>query len=531
MSAPQFESNFVHPPRASGAEPRRDSHFAGTGIERCRRANQSTRSAEDIARCCTRCVFVTRRAAGAPFSLVTYEEVLRHARQIADVTAKRYMPPWKPDAASPAFVGSRRLGDGDIALIGRWVKTGAPMGEVTASRTPLPVTDGWLSGEPDLVLTLPTYTLRADGLDVFRNFVVTIPGGGTRYVRGLQFRPRSRAVHHANIRIDRTPASRAFDEADPEPGYEGAILHSAEYPDGHFLGWTPAQAAPPSSDLAWGDRRQISSSSSTCARTGRPERSPMIGLYRAIRPEDAVMLRLGPQDLDMLDRTDGDLRLPVDAIVAIRTRTTAREVHAWAVLPDGTRRPLISIVDWDFNWQDRYRFAQPFWLPQGTTVAMSYTFDNSARNPRNPSSPPEHVSWGWRSSDEMGDVWIQMFTRGEADRQTLMRSANRKMTVEDAVGAEVLIAREPNHVNLRNDAALIYQELGEPERALVHFTAVARLTLSPRLPQQRGTLEALGRRDEAKGQHENRWSRSVMRARTTTWPTSFRRAARRGRRR
>ena len=111
--------------------------------------------------------------------------------------------------------------------------------------------NGWAWGLPDLTITLPEYVMPAGGADVFRNFVVAVPFTGTRYVRGFQFRPRSTAVHHANIRVDRTPASEQLDLADPAPGYEGVILHSAEYPDGHFLGWTPGQAAPPANDLAW----------------------------------------------------------------------------------------------------------------------------------------------------------------------------------------------------------------------------------------------------------------------------------------
>jgi Tfp pilus assembly protein PilF len=104
----------------------------------------------------------------------------------------------------------------------------------------------------------------------------------------------------------------------------------------------------------------------------------------------------------------------------------------------------------------------------------------------------------------MADVWIQVFTRNEADRQALMGMADRKMTSEDAIGAELLIEREPNHINLRNDAALIYQELGQPERALVHFAAVARLApQSPAAHYNEGVaLEALGRRDEAMAQYE-----------------------------
>jgi len=463
-----------------------------------------------------RCVPCHQPDGDAPFSLVTYEDVRRHARQMAAVTAARYMPPWKPDGGSPAFIGERRLSDDDIAMIGKWVTAGAPRNQVTSRQAPPPSADGWLSGEPDLVLTLPTYVLRPDGLDVFRNFVVPVPGRETRYVRGLQFRPRDRAVHHANIRVDSTPASRALDEADPEPGYEGTILHSAVYPDGHFLGWTPGQATPPSTDLAW----QLPPGADLVIQlhmrpTGRVERiTPLVGLYFTDRPptQTPAIVRLGRQNLDIAAgvrryAVRDSFVLPVDAqLLAIQPHAhyRAREVHAWASLPNGTRRSLIDVTDWDFNWQDQYRFAQPFWVPAGTALEMSYTFDNSSDNPRNPSSPPERVRWGWRSSDEMADVWIQMFTRREADRQALMRVANRKMTSEDAVGAELLIEREPNHINLRNDAALIYQELGQPERALEHFVAVARLApLSPAAHYNEGiALEALGRRDAAKAQYE-----------------------------
>jgi tetratricopeptide (TPR) repeat protein len=458
-----------------------------------------------------RCVSCHQPQGDAPFALVTYDDVRRRARLIADVTAKRYMPPWKPDVDSPAFLGSRRLTDREIAVIERWVKAGAPEGGHEDLPPSPPQTAGWLWGQPDLVLALPEYALRADGADVFRNFVVTVPGRGTRFVRGLQFRPRSRGVHHANIRIDPTPASRALDAADPSPGYEGMILHSAAYPDGHFLGWTPGQAPPPSPDLAW----RLEGGADFVVQlhmrpTGRVEDvAPLIGLYFTNRPpaQTPAIVRLGRQNLDIRagasdHRVTDSFRLPVDAqVVAIQPHAhyRARDVAAWASLPDGSRRQLIHIADWDFNWQDVYRLAQPIWLPAGTTLAMAYSFDNSARNPRNPSQPPERAAWGWRSSDEMGDVWIQVLARTDDDRRKLAEAVRRKMAEEDAIGAEVLVAREPNHVNLRNDAALIYRELGRPDRALAHFAAVTRL--EPRSPaahyNEGVTLETLGRETDA----------------------------------
>ena len=457
------------------------------------------------------CATCHQRDGDAPFSLVTYDEVRRRANQIAQVTAKRSMPPWKPDGEAPAFIGDRRLTADKIAVIDQWVNAGAPEGRVE-DLPPLPAPKGgWQWGAPDLVLALPTYSLRADGADVFRNFVVSVPGQGTRYVRGFQFRPRSRGVHHANIRIDPTPASRALDEADPEPGYEGAVLHSADYPDGHFLGWTPGQATPPSTELAW----RLTGGADLVVQlhmrpTGRVEQvAPLVGLYLTDHaPARApAIVRLGRQNLDIPAgaadyRVSDSFRLPVAAsVVAVQPHAhyRARTVTAWATLPDGTRRSLLHIGDWDFNWQDQYRLATPLELPPGTLLEMEYVFDNSARNARNPSHPPERVAWGWRSSDEMADMWIQMLARDENDRRAVSEAARRKMTAEDAIGSEVLIARQPDYVDLRNDAALIYRELGRFDQALVQFSAVARLQpASPAAQYNVGvTLEALGREAEA----------------------------------
>ena len=295
-------------------------------------------------------------------------------------------------------------------------------------------------------------------------------------------------MHHANIRVDRTLASRQLDQADPGAGYEGLILHSADYPDGHFLGWTPGQAPPlGGDDLSW----RLEGGSDMVVQlhlrpTGKVEKvQPIVGLYFTDTPPSRTpsIMRLGRQNLDIPAeesnyRVTDSFVLPVDAQVqAIQPHAhyRATRVDAWATLPDGTRRPLVRINDWDVNWQDQYRYAAPFWLPAGTTIGMEYTFDNSAANPRNPDRPPARVPWGWRSSDEMADVWLQVLTRSEIDRGTLQQQIDLKMLAEDAVGSEVLLQREPNHIALRNDTALIYMRLGRPALALPHFEAVTRL--------------------------------------------------------
>ena len=464
----------------------------------------------------SRCAACHRPGGPAPFTLLTYDDARRHAAQIAAVTGSRVMPPWQPEPEAARFLDERRLTGDEIRTLEQWLRDGTPEG--FASDLPAgPQVDGVWPVAPDLIVAVPEYVLPAGGADVFRNFVVSVPGGATRYVRGLEFRPGNRAVHHANIRVDPTRASRELDEADPAPGYEGAILKSADYPDGHFLGWTPGQMtplAPPG--LAW----QLDAGSDLVVQlhlqpTGKVERiQPSIALsFTADAPSRVpTMVRLGRQNLHIpagaaAHRVTDTYVLPVDVeLHAIQPHAhyRARRVNVAATRPDGTRQTLIRIERWDFNWQDQYRYASPFWLPAGTTIEMEYVFDNSDANPRNPAHPPQPVSWGWRSSDEMADVWIQVMTRSEPDRARLAPDIRRKMAVEDAIGCEILIGREPDYAALRNDAAALYMELGQADRALTHFRAVERI--QPRSARAHYNvavaLDAIGRTADAARAYE-----------------------------
>jgi tetratricopeptide (TPR) repeat protein/mono/diheme cytochrome c family protein len=434
-----------------------------------------------------RCAQCHQPGGSGPFSVLTYDEVRRHAGQIAEVTASRYMPPWKaePGYGGP-FVGQHPLSDAEIALIRRWVDTGAEEGDPARLPKPPAPTQGWQLGKPDVVVTLPEpYHLQADGTDVFRVFVIPVPVNGLKFVRGLEFHPENpRVVHHANIRVDPTPASRKMDEADPEPGYRDIILRSAQYPDGHFLGWTPGQVAPLlPKGLAW----RLSPGTDLVVEIhmqpdGKPELvQPQIGLYFGTDPPDRVpvMLRLGDQRIDIPagdpDYTITDsYTLPVDAeIEAVQPHAhyRAREIRGQLTLPDGTTQWLIYIKDWDFKWQHVYRLVHPYWVPKGTTLSMRYVYDNSSNNPHNPQQPPQHVHWGQRSRDEMGDLWIQVLTRTDRDRDALIASFRPKVLTEDAYGYESMIRAEPDVPELHDDVALIYLELGQLDKGIAHFEA------------------------------------------------------------
>ena len=120
--------------------------------------------------------------------------------------------------------------------IEQWAKSGAPEGDPKQLPALPKFADGWLLGKPDLIVKPDAaYSLPAQQTDAFRIFAIRLPVTKRTYVTGIEFHPgNARVVHHANIRIDRTPATRRLDEADPLPGYDGLMPRSAEYPGRAF---------------------------------------------------------------------------------------------------------------------------------------------------------------------------------------------------------------------------------------------------------------------------------------------------------
>ncbi len=486
---------------------------APTGGSSIGRAQEPVTFSRDVApilfSACTSC---HRPSGPAQFSLLTYEEVRPRARQIALATRSRTMPPWKAEAPAGTFVGERRLTETQIATIQQWAAGGSVEGD-PAHLPPAPDVRGrWQLGEPDVVLETPVYRLRAGGDDMYRNFVVPIPGDAVRYIKAWEFLPGSHAVHHATMQLDATGASRGFDAGDPEPGYEGLIAHSATSPDGYFLDWGPGHAPYVAPDgMAWPVQPRTDLVMMLHLRpTGREEVvRGTLGLHFSDEAPRVVptLIRLTRQHLDI---PAGEPRYVVTASftlnAAVDVHTVqphahylAREAKAMATLPDGRVTPLIVIRDWDFDWQGVFRFATPPRLPAGTVLSMEYVYDNSAANRRNPHSPPRRVRYGQRTSDEMAELMLQVVPVDPADRPRLVRAAHEAMLREEVVGYEAMIEAEPRNVTLRNDVALLYVRAGNLEAAARHFEAVVGIDpQSPAAHYNLGNLRLTERRlDEA----------------------------------
>ena len=420
-----------------------------------------------------------------PFSLLTYDGVRKHAKQVAAVTAARYMPPWPPERGKGRFEGERRLSDEQIGLLRRWVDAGAPEGDPRDLPPAPKFPEGWPLGPPDLVLTLPTpWTLPPGGSDVFRNFVLPVPITATRFVRALEIRLDDRRIaHHANVLIDRTQSARRRDALDPEPGFAGmeVTMESEGFdPDSHFLFWKPGSAPHEEpADMAWRlDPGTDLVLNMHLKPSGKPEPvQPQVGLYFTdVKPtrfpmlvqlehDGALDIPAGATDFVVTDELELPLAVDVLAIYP-HAHYLGKDVEAVAVLPDGSRQWLIHIGDWDLNWQAVYRFAKPIALPGGTRLVMRWRYDNSADNVRNPSVPPRRVRAGNRAEDEMAHLWVQLLPHTEAEPG--MVPSDPRIVLQEALMRARLRKYPGDFVALFNLGAALQAE-GKVDEAMIHL--------------------------------------------------------------
>ena len=427
-----------------------------------------------------RCAPCHRPGEVAPFALLTYEDVSRRSRQIAQVTRSRYMPPWQPEPGYANFRDSRALTDDEIDLLRRWFEAGAPRGDSAGEPEPPRFASGWQLGEPDLVVSMPeSYAVGADmDEDVFRNFVVPLGLERTRYVQAVEFRPDNRRlVHHAQILIDSEGNARQLDEMDPDVGYSGMV--GAGAPGGHFLGWTPGRQPTrlddgmafevrPGSDLVFethllptGKREELSCSVGLYFSEEKPRVEPA-SVHLA-----STTIDLPPGASDVRVRDELELPTAVSVLgIYPHAHYLGKQIDVWAQRTSGEKVWLLKITDWDFDWQDEYHYETPLHLEAGATLHLEIGYDNSADNVRNPFSPPQRITWGPRSTDEMGDVWIKVVPVAPGDLGALKRATFSKDLELARAGYEFTLELDPTDFEANNLLGLMELERGRLGRSI-----------------------------------------------------------------
>ena len=487
-----------------------------------------------------------------PFSLLSYADARRWGSVIVNVTHSHFMPPWLPEPGYGNFADDRRLPDEDLRLIKQWVEAGMPEGNPAGAPKPPIYSKDWQLGPPDLVLKVTSPTrIPASGKDLFINFILPVPITQTRYIRAMQIEPGSpRVVHHCNVIIDRTASLRRRYPNDWQqgiPGMEFSFDSGDTFdPDSHFLFWKPDTLAliepkglpwrlDPGNDLVLNMHFKP---------TGKPETvQATVGLYFADAPPTAhpMLIQLEHDDALVIPAGDANfvvedhLKLPVDVdVLGIypHAHYLGKRLEGYAVLPNGEKKWLILIRNWDIDRQSVYRYKSPVFLPRGTVLHMRYVYDNSSANIRNPNSPPIRVKAGNRSIDEMGHLWLQVLPhplphstedprlildqvwmqnrlRKNPDDQTaLYNLASVDMSQDNYTPAETfyrrILTRMPNDTRTLTALGTALNEAGNSQQAKIEYEQA--LTIDPTYTDARFDLAHLAYKlaDYAEAEQEYR---------------------------
>ena len=369
------------------------------------------------------CTVCHRAGEIGPMSLTSYDEVRNWAPTIQYVTQIKYMPPWKPDKHYSRFMGERGLTDDEISLIKKWVDGGMPQGNLS-EEPPLPeFPEGSQIGKPDLVLSFKqAFTHKGNNRDRYQIFV--LPTGLTedRVVKGIELRPGNRKiVHHALFALDETGQAKQLDAQTSEYGYPGFGGYGVPVTE-NYPGYVPGSKV---RLYAEGMGQKMTAGSNLLIQMHYApvpvdeQDSTTVNIFFADEKEEvsrsvvqAIMLPFAPLIQNgpfvMLPETVNRFHCkfisPLDAsLIAVgpHMHLLGKEWEVYAVSPSGDTTNLISIPDWDFNWQGGYFFKRLIKIERGSAIHAFATYDNTSNNFKNPNFPPKTVSWGEGTSDEM----------------------------------------------------------------------------------------------------------------------------------
>jgi hypothetical protein len=383
----------------------------------------------------------------APMSLLTYQDARPWAKSIAARVATGTMPPWHADSSKIEFANDRRLSEAGKATLLKWANGGAPEGSPSDLPARPTYTEGWTIGQPDAVLAMQEdYPIPASGTIAYQYFEVPTNFTEDKWIQAFEVRPGNRAVVHHVIVYARPPArpqpaQTAGQPPRPRPTPVISFAEGMEIPAGQTGGKelppdqrkprgpndrpAPKMLGPLVGGYVPGNGARIYAGGTA---TKLPVGSTLIFQmhYTTMGKETSDRTRIGVVFSKEAPKTqlitaalaNGALHIPagasnhrVDAEMTINqdmtvwsmlphTHVRGKRWDYQAIYPDGRTETILSVPQYDFEWQTDYIYKQPLKLPQGTKVHATAWYDNSAANKSNP-DPTADVWWGDQTFEEM----------------------------------------------------------------------------------------------------------------------------------
>lgn len=350
------------------------------------------------------CVECHRAGGPAPFALETYEQVVAKTAAIKRAAvADRTMPPWF--AAPPAkgehslWANDRSLTVSDRHALLEWIDGRTPKGDPADAPLTRTFESGWLIGKPDVVLQMPKpIAVKATGTMPYQVISIDVNNDEERWVQAMEVQPSAReVVHHVLVFATPKGAPRAAAEAQ---GFFAAYVpgnNTLIYPEGY------AKKLPKNATVSFQMHY-------TPNGTATEDQTRFGMIFATVPPRHEVKVAALAKRQFSIPPGDADYKIVANMpYVPWNARVLAFFPHAHlrgkaarydVTFPDGTKKNLLDVPHYDFNWQLMYRYAEPVSIPRGSSLTYTAWYDNSDKNPANP-DPKRAVPWGPQTYDEM----------------------------------------------------------------------------------------------------------------------------------
>jgi hypothetical protein len=367
----------------------------------------------------------------APSSLMSYAEASTYAPLIQSYVTNNIMPPWTADTSYQHFSQERVMTQSERDILLNWINEGSLEGDLNQA-PPTPIYNGsqQLSGTPDLVITAPNYMSKAsNSADDYVCFVMPSGLAQNRKVRAVEVIPGNlNTVHHCLVYTDPSLANTT----DTTGGNCGGPV-AGDLMMGYTPGATPT-VFPASSNFSSG--MIIEAGADVVFAMHYPEGSygtwdqtkvnfyfydEPVANFREIFAEPIIEdwgFTINANTIDSVEVNFNNVVTDFTMLsVFPHMHLIGQKIESHAVTPANEVIPFVRIPHWDFEWQDFYWFEYMKKIPANSTIYGKGVYDNTVNNIHNPFSPPQNVSAGLNTTDEMFLIYYHymVYQAGDED--------------------------------------------------------------------------------------------------------------------
>jgi len=348
-----------------------------------------------------RCVSCHMEGGIAPFAMTNHQMVQGWSPMIREVLYTKRMPPGQIDNQYVHdFRDVAHITVEETQKLVQWIDNGAQNSDSTDPLAEYkPEIVKWAYGEPDLLYKIPAQQIPATGVQDYRNIALPLNLEEDVWVKAIEFEAGDPTVLHHIIAFAYGPNGvNQFEILNQGIGL-GA------YAPGNEVNTYPEDAGFP---LKAGGGLMLQLHYTTSGRETVDESE--IALYLWDEKPARTVLGGSAADLD-INIPPFEARHEMVATAKFRKDSyltmlgphmhyRGYDANFKLVYPDGRTEEILNVPNYQFNWQKVYDFEEPKFVPEGTEMVFTGTFDNSEMNPFNP-DPSHTLTWGEQTWQEM----------------------------------------------------------------------------------------------------------------------------------